>query len=94
MQTVTVWTEGRSRRGGIGRYHLAAACQFMAKPKLRRARALEEATALGYWLCPYCAPQPPCCATGQCAGYALPRLERAETPEWEDEVEGRLDATD
>jgi hypothetical protein len=81
-----VWTAGRSRKGGVGRWHHVPDCWAMTGPKLRRERTEEEARALGYWECPYCCAPPPCCALGTHTGLTLPLLAPAETPEWEAEL--------
>jgi hypothetical protein len=81
---------GRSRHGGVGRYHRDPACWTLDRParqRQRRERRLADAVAEGYWECSQCCEPPVCCAQGQHgASYALPMLPiDDEAPAWEQE---------
>lgn len=89
MECDYVTVAGGSRKGGAGRWHLDPECWAMVAPKRARRVPLAVAEAQGRWQCPYCAPRPPCCVTGDHTSTALTPmvpLAPAEMPEWEREM--------
>ena len=92
MADPRVYTWGRSRHGGVGRYHRDGACAYRGNWQHDadvRERTRSAAAAMGYWPCPFCVPT----AVAPGGSLALPRLAPAEMPEWEREMLGAGDGT-